>query len=188
MKPATLPAFEGKFIDNFTTAAAPAAGAIMNDSLLDAIQRGTGESERVGRRIQVTGLLIRWTVRNAAALAAEVANTVRFMVVQDKQSNGTAATTALVLASTVFNSFNNLDNSHRFRTLFEKTMSLNQHALGTIIEESGDAFIKLNMPVLYDATAGAITDLTSNNIFLMAIASQVGTTVTFSTRVRYTDA
>jgi len=114
------------------------------------------------------------------------------MVVLDKQCNGAAPNVDDILETTDWQSFNNLANKNRFRTLYDKTFVLNP------LSASGDGtandfgeydraftfFKKCSIPIEFDSTTGAITEIKSNNLVILAISDTSNTVTTMNSKIR----
>lgn len=136
--------------------------------------QGTGDTERIGNKITVKGVQFRGSVLYSPAAAVNTATIVYMFIVWDKQCNGAAAAALDVFTSANFAlALRNTDNLRRFQILWQQAIPL-QPTLTNAANLAGPVTVpisfykKVNIPVTYDASAGAITDLTSNNIFLMA--------------------
>ncbi len=185
---------ESKFFDTAVDLSTATAGTVV--ASMNLIPQGTGEAERVGRKCTLRSINYRYTMTlNTTGTIANTSATVRVIVFHDKQANGATATVTNILESAAFLSFNNLANKNRFRTLHDKIYSLESHAgAGNGTSDGfaeattfGSAFIKCNIPLEFDSTAGAITELKSSNIGILWIVSQNLVTVVGTVRVRYTD-
>lgn len=189
---------ELKFHDlNFDDAVVAAAGAISTS--LNIIAQGTTESERIGRKCTLRKIGFRFEMQLGAQTAASACNdVVRVMLVQDKQANGAVPTISGVngiLASADYQSFNNLNNKNRFRTLMDRTYDINQKAgggdgttedYGAVIKS--DAFYKdLNVPIEFSGATGAITEIRSNNLILLVISKSGLATFNSKFRLRFSD-
>jgi len=124
----------------------------------------------------------------------------RVVIVEDKQSNGNAATasqvfdTAFSTANTV-QQFNNLSNTERFRILHDQIVNMAQGQFpGGMVE----FYLKPNVITKYnvDATTGAVADILTGNILMfitcqyaasMPATGTVGLTVKSHIRLRFTD-
>ncbi len=176
----------------------PSAGAIAAASVLE-IPEGTGESERVGRKITVKqiGWRFHQTIE-ASTSSGTTSNVFRVMLYWDKQTNGATATVTDILSTANYQSFNNLNNRGRFRILMDRTYGLNAHAGGGngTSEDYGEFLVedtffkKVNIPIEYtdDAPTGAIATMTSNNIGVLVICKS-NLLVAFESfmRIRYID-
>lgn len=172
------------------------AGTIFNDTLIGMVE-GNTDSTRIGNRITAKSVMLRGTAKMAATAAAtDTSQTVRIIVYLDRQANGATAAVGDILASADYRSFNNLDNSDRFRTLAEEVIDMHlsgatpSGAAYTYGETSKSFFLKakLNLDIKYKGNAGSVADLASNNIGVLVISETdaIGT-VGYIARVRYTD-
>lgn len=117
------------------------------------------------------------------------------MVYWDKQSNGAAATVANLLAGTDINEFRNLQQTGRFRTLHDKIYTLSATAgsgNGTTSKFGKQVRrFKVNknvvIPLTFDGNAGAITDLTTNNLGVMVISESSYAYIKYKWRLRFSD-
>ena len=155
---------------------------------LAGILQGTGPSERVGRKIKVCGIIIRGTCTLPQASPWTVD------VVVDKQCNGVAATAAQVYANPLdFTSFPNPFEETRFRFL-KRFQSFNPAQAtpvpgGAPVEQAISLAIKTNFTVEYNASTGAVTDLTSDNLMIFNCSPQPMTNLNRCLiRILYTDA
>ncbi len=164
------------------------------------IPQGTTEIQRIGRKCTIRSINWRFQVSippiNATG-AAPSGDTVRVILYLDKQTNGATATVLNILETADYQSFNNLGNKSRFRTLMDRTYSLN-YAAGS---GSGGAtdndyaevvfddtfFKKVNIPIEYDNTTGAIGEIRSNNIGLLLITENGAGGLVSKFRFRFSD-
>ncbi len=170
-----------------------ATGEILNSGTVNIIAQGTTESQRIGRKCTIRSINWRFDIvrnENAGNWDCDV---VRVMMYLDKQCNGATATVAGILESTDYQSFNNLANKGRFRTLYDRKFVLKPPAAagdGTTDLFNDDLvyeefFKQVNIPLEYDnsATTGALTTIRSNNIGVLLI-SKGGTATTFNSKLR----
>ncbi len=189
------PKLELKFFDLDLNDAAISSTGDITDSV-NKIAQGITEVTRVGRKCTIKQINWRFQVRLLAAANLTGGDVVRVLMYLDKQANGATATTVDILESADFQSFNNLSNKKRFRTLMDRTYTLNSQSGGgdgttndSNIEILSDTFFKrVNIPIEFNATAGAITELTSNNIGVLLI-SRASSLSDFESkiRLRFTD-
>ncbi len=160
-------------------------GASSNGTML-AIPIGTGESERIGRKIVVTDFMWRGTIQLNAELASASGiesaawDHVRIIVYLDKQTNGAEVTPTQMWQSATIDSYRNIENASRFQILWDKKISLRgQFGLthnGTVDEQASTTNAKKfnyhwkgRLPIEYAATLGAIAEIRTFNIGAMAI-------------------
>lgn len=208
---------EKKFFDTqlgFTVV--NSVGNILSSSL-NLIKQGTGQSEMLGYKCTVRKILLRACMRidgesstNATltdAVAALTPEVMRFMIVLDKQCNGTAPTVAEVFddfsGGPSYLSFNKLSNSRRFKILHSKEVSLPIGGCGlthngtafSIVTPAQDlyheAYINCNIVLDFQPQAGApraLAEVRSNNLFVLAISTSGSAKVAYNVRLRYDDA
>lgn len=108
--------------DITTNVGAGFVGAAANPTLtlLNGCQYGTGSNQHVGRSITLKSVYLRWSIQTITAGASAPPNTVRVIIVYDKETNGAIfASTDFLLANDA-TSPNNLTNSDRFIVLSDK--------------------------------------------------------------------
>ncbi len=190
---------ELKFHDlDVNDAVVAAAGTIAQVSCLT-IAQGTTESTRIGRKVTVRSINWRFSIElpsaNSASSTSEV---VRVILYQDKQTNGATATVAGILETDDFQSFNNLANKSRFRTLMDRTYDL---VIPTITDLAGPTtntgefilsdslFKKVNIPIEYDNsfTTGVIGTMRSNNIGVLLLSKSGLAGFESKMRIRFSD-
>ncbi len=173
---------ETKFFDVTTTYAAVASTGEITDSVCK-IPQGVTEKTRVGRKCTIVSIDWRNTVDLAATTDLTDATLLRIIVYVDKQCNGATAVTLDILETDAINSHYNLSNKNRFRFLTDKTINLNFTAAGGN-GTANDAVKHIrqmrfrkrcSIPIEFSSTTGAITEIKSNNIGLLLIASENNT-------------
>ncbi len=187
---------EMKFHDLAVDDTAIATGGTIASLSLNLIAQGTTESERIGRKCTIRSVNIRFEVRlptqTAGASASDVA---RIIVYQDKQANGATAAVLDILKTADYQSFNQLSNKSRFRTLMDRTYDVNSLAGGgdgttedygqTIISDT--LFKKVNIPIEFNGATGAITEVKSNNIGILTISRTGNAAFASNVRLRFSD-
>lgn len=194
------PDAEHKFHDIDIDDAVVAAGVQVNPQALLIIPEGNGESQRIGRKITIKKIGWRFTLTlPTTATAANTSDTLRIMLIHDKQCNGALPIAGDILDVDTYRSFNNLANSSRFRVLMDRTYSLNSPSgsgRGTTDTLSygdfqlNDSFFKnCNIDIQYDntATSGVITSIRSNNIFAVYCSRGGLAAVNSTMRFRFSD-
>lgn len=194
----SAPSGELKFHDlDIDDATVAANGTIAEDSCVG-IAQGTGESQRIGRKVTIRSLFWRYHLQlptiNAGTSTA-VSDVVRVVVYQDSQTNGAAAAVTDILETDNYQSFNNLANSGRFKILYDKQHVLNYTALGsdgTTMDaasnmRTGSFYKKCNIPIEYSSTTGAITELRTNNIGVLLLSRNGVCEFESKMRLRYSD-
>lgn len=160
------------------------------------IPQGTNEDERIGNKITVKKAFFRFTASFTPTTGLPPV-ALRVMIVWDKQANGAQAVPGdvLNLGGGTFHqdAFNNTDNSDRFRILKDFRFCMNtlsqNGTTGTSCDKTWDWYIPLNLPVYYGGVTGAITEVKSNNIFVLALSDHNTSDVALRCvhRIRWTD-
>ena len=192
---------ERKFKDtDIDSYAIPNTGQLHTTGVQGAIAAGTGESERIGRKITLRSVHIRAALhKSAASSSGNTSDIVRIIVGIDTQCNGVGPTIAQVLQAATPNPFmqyNNLSNKGRFIILKDKIILMN--CVGgagngtTNVFGEGHKFFKydkkLNIPVNYDGVTGGISEIRDNVLFMIVSSNANNQTlIVLNNRVRYTD-
>ncbi len=188
---------ELKFHDVALDDAVIAAAGTVTGSV-NLIAQGTTESTRIGRLCTLKSINWRYQISLPevdAAATPPPGDTVRVIMYLDKQCNGAAANSTSVLETADFQSFNNLANKNRFVKLMDKTVSLNYLSLasdGAGVVSTADVtrnytfFKKCDIPLEFDSTTGAITEIRSNNIGVLLISETGVSAFQSQIRLRFT--
>jgi len=167
---------ELKFFDTALSFTVDTTGEVPATGQLTLIPQGDTESTRDGRLAYIKSIQIRANLDWAPSTAADAAAAVFIYVILDTQCNGAAAGATDVFTSTNFGSaMLNLNNSSRFRIIkkfylnFEPGAGVS--AAYNVMHKNIDWYKRCNIKVDWNSTAGAITEIRSNNIFLMAGAA-----------------
>lgn len=199
---------ELKFYDENkgATAVYNGAGTAYLESSMNNIPEGTGQSERLGRKCTVTAAFVRGTLTLVGATAASRNSAkCRLVLLLDKQCNGAAISgtfgnnTGAAFELDDINSFRNLENSSRFKVLYDKVHTLTADGATA----SGAAFTfgdvkknfminlpRLNIPLEFSGATGGITEIRSNNLVMVAISDATANTdltCEYISRIRYKD-
>lgn len=167
---------EVKFFDTALNFNCDATGEVPATGQLALIPQGDSGSTRDGRQCILKSVQIRANATFAPAAAASAATTAHICLVLDKQANGAAASVTDVFTSdNMTSNLINLDNSDRFVILKRWTLTFNVGAGVTTAYNNSiypiEFYKKLNIPMNFSSTTGAIGEIKSNNLFLIAGAS-----------------
>lgn len=185
---------ELKFHDVDLDDAAIAQAGTLTASI-NLIPQGVTEKTRVGRKCVIKSILWRYTIDKATTTStASGGEIVRVVMFVDKQCNGATAAVAGaggILETDDYQSYNNLANSGRFRILYDKVHMANSTAAagdGTANDTfsrfiTGKFYKKCNIPLEFDSTTGAITEIRSNNIGVLLL-SKTGAITGFDSKIR----
>ncbi len=186
---------ERKFFDLDIDDATIATGGTIAQDSCNKIPQGVTENTRVGRKCTIRQIGWRFTLSLGISSINNGADEIRVILYLDKQANGATAAVTDILETADHQSFNNLANKKRFRTLMDRIYSYSPQASsgdGTTTDTTGwnldDSFFKkVNIPIEFNSTAGAITEITSNNIGVLLLSRTGIVTFTSKMRLRFTD-
>jgi len=157
------------------------------------IASGTREFNRIGAKICVKSIYVRGTL----TLTGQPTDTYRMALVLDKQANGAYPSYSDIYNYSGNNTFDylapiNITNSERFVVLKEWFQSLTVSAYDASsygsTQRSFKKYLKVDLPIDYNGTTGAITEVKSNNLLLVgASLNDDITTYSISCRLRYSD-
>lgn len=164
---------ELKFFDTALSFTVDATGEVPATGQLTLIPQGDTESTRDGRKAVIKSIQIRGIAYLAPGAAATAATVAYVYVVLDTQANGAAAgVTDVFTSNNLSSALINLNNSGRFRILKKFVLPFVSPAGATTaynnVVKPLEFWKSCNIDVDWSSTAGAITELRSNNIFLLA--------------------
>ena len=159
----------------------------------------------IGRIVHIKSIYIRCMIRlrdtiNSALNQVPGRDTIKLMIVLDRQANGTSATYTDVYEDDDINSLRDLENSKRFSILktVVKTISTTVNYDGTNYFHSEKRALlncyvnmKKGIKIEYSPQAGGnrtIAEVRSNNILVMAISTNGQIQINGRFRIRYSDA
>lgn len=180
---------ELKFCDTgLSTAITFGSSAWSTPQLVNAIAQGTDASNRIGRKIILKSLLIRYAIKLGST--STFGSQVRILVVYDKQANATAPAITDILTLDEYFAPNNLSNRDRFVTIFDHTTEA--ISAGSNAQVGDTLYKRINLETIYNSgTDAAIGSIASGSVYLMF--AQAGGLLTANgningrIRLRYTD-
>lgn len=175
---ASTTAPEKKNVDGSATITSAAATTWSAVTLVNGIAQGTTANTRIGRRVTISKLFVRWHVTSTASVA-------RWMVVYDHAPNGSLPAITDILTVDSFIGVNNLINNDRFLILHDEIV--NQQAASVPV---GGKWIYKGQALQQQYTNAAtatIADITTGAIYIMVVGSAASTALGFTFRTRYTD-
>jgi len=183
-----LPSAAGelKNVDATSTALIVAAQTTATLALLNGITQDSTANGRIGRRVTLKSLYVRFQMSLAPTTAGN--SPIRLMIVYDKQTNAAALTAAQVLQADAIVNPNLLDNSRRFVTL----MDWESDGIGT----AGPGAIhhtfykKLNLPMEFNTgTTNVVGSIVTGSIYVLAYQNgqliTANPTQAFYSRIRF---
>jgi len=206
---------ELKYIDNSSVATAIDESGTL--TLLNALALGTAATSRIGMRITMRSLHLKYTITGPVYSSFNAANAyshhVRVMLVLDLQPNGQTmalsdlledTTTGIGIVSSLY-----MANSARFKVLYDKRIFVQPNVVipgSTTVDQSYSAivwtstsksvydeiYLKLSHEVQYtDSNNGDITDIKTGALFLVAVSDNATAAqqpgITYYVRMRYHD-
>lgn len=186
---------EMKSLDTTYTDTLDSTGVVLGTPTgINLVPQGTTDVTRIGRKIIIKNIYIQGWVENPTT--TDPGNLYKIALVLDKQANGTYPSYSDIYdVNTDLNSYRNLDNSERFQVIksWKKHLAVNGVAESTGLKYT-KSFSQLNLshrcniPIIFDSTTGAITEIRSNNLMLIGICdSSNDTQLNLRCRIRYTD-
>lgn len=158
---------ERKFFDFQATATdLVAAGAVIH---LTSIAEGADPNQRIGRSVRCKSLVLRTHTQLPDNLDV-LTQSVRYMILIDKQPNGALATNTDILQSTVspFNILSVLQpaNFKRFRVLRDFTVVMNRDSRNLVVTKH---FIRLNLQPRWGSAGSSIGDIATGALLLFIV-------------------
>ena len=192
-----LPSGELKFFD-VKHSVNPIQDAQQLGVCLNNIAQGVGESERVGRKVIVRSIHCRLYINLAGTSDVDDTDEViRVVAFLDKQTNGLAVYSDAVMKNTEYNVFRNMNNTDRFRVLWDKTIPMNAQsgAYNGATDKFGSTGKwlyfnkKVNIPIEFSGSTGQTIEIRSNSLnFYLTAKSGGNCSYRADWRIRYTDA
>ncbi len=162
------------------------------------LPQGTGESARIGRKIFVKSIYLRW--RFNPAVASETQR-VRIAIILDKQCNGAVATYGDVFQAggSIWQRPRNLSNAARFQILKLWDVEIGATGGGPRadspfttdrfyhVARNFHYFKKCNIPITYNGTTGVVTEVCCNNLLILGSSNLDTGGFAYTCRIRFTD-
>lgn len=190
---------EKKFRDTLVAGTTISATGVILNTSINLVPQGDAPNQRIGRKIWIKSIYMKMLFESPQG-SNNVGTTenIRLIVYVDMQTNGAVATIATLFQTTDFQTFRNLENSGRYKTLFDKTICINRHAgAGASVTVNGWARMcvlkkwfkrfKKPIPVMFDGATGALTEICCQNIGLAAFSQNATGELLGNIRIRYTD-
>lgn len=189
---------ELKFHDTDVGVNLNSSNITIDDSIVAGLAQGDNDNDRDGNKVTVKSVYINGSIRIEQQVSASVnvptSVVVDTYLILDKQCNGAAPNVTDIFTANDYNAFMNLDNKERFSILKKKrttlTVGLNHDGTNYFSNEHYKAFEiykgNLSLPIMYDDTAGNLSGIRSNNLFLVhKVTDQGAAIISANSRVRY---
>lgn len=158
------------------------AGAAGDDEIMK-IKQGVQQDQRIGRMCTIKAIQWKGAVTlNTQGSLLNSSEVTRIMVILDTQANGESHTLAQVLKVRTGNNlvygYRNLENSGRFKMLWDKSIKQSTGAVSTNAADATTSaevvtrfqyYKRVHIPINYNSTTGAITELKNNRISFWAV-------------------
>jgi len=185
---------EKKFYDSALVLAASAGIASVSQAtgaICLTLPQGTTASARIGQKIMIKSIQLKMSFfLPAGATASDIYHC---YLILDTQTNGAHAGILDVFDApgVIGEEMRNIANGDRFKILKHFNIRLDASA-GVAAAFSGDSqqddfYLKCNIPVTYNSTAGAIAEIKANSLFMCYGSVQGIANATGTARIRYTD-
>lgn len=186
---------ELKFLDTANAFTFDTTGEVPATGQLNLIPQNVTESGRIGRKCTIKTIHMKGNINLDPGASVDVASTAYLYVVLDRQANGAAAAiTDVMTSANLSTAFRNLSNMGRFKVLKVMRWTLNPTAgVSTAynwVARSYEFYLKVNIPLEFSGTTGAITEIRSNNVFLLAGTDSLSDDIISlngATRIRFSD-
>lgn len=169
----------------------PTAGTLF---LLNGVAQGTDYTNRIGRRACMESILLKLFAYPNTSTPAPQGDCVRMMVVWDTQGNSTTPSVTDILAAADLSSPYNLNTRDRFEVLMDENMDLAAHNYTSGNLSSGNPYFNsytgytdINLCTTFSGTGSTSASISSGSLYLLLISAFSKYTVTYNSRVRFTD-
>lgn len=183
---------ELKTIDSTLTTAIPSTGLV---NTISGVAAGTDYNNRIGRKIMMKSLLLRFALTPIVSTSAPVGDTVRVIVFYDTQTNGVLPTIAQLLQNSQPDDPLNLDNRDRFRIIMDKyiAMPASNYTAGALTAGSPTPktmtkYRKFRLEGIFSGTTAAVGSIATGGIFIAYISNGNSLTgINWDARIRFID-
>lgn len=174
---------EVKFFDTAVSFTADSTLEVPATGQWALIPQGDTQSTRDGRLARLKSIQFRGIITGPTTASSTNLDFVFYMwVILDRQANGAAAAVTDVFTNTLgASALINLNNSKRFRILHKEVIApntagwtMNNTSAANVLAWPVEFFLPVNILMDWDSTTGAITEIKSNNVFIIAGVSGAG--------------
>lgn len=160
------------------------------------VAQGTGQSERIGRKIVVKSIQLTGRLRYTPVNISDTATTAYLYILQDNRCDGgNPVATEVFTGSDMSKAFKNLAFASRFKILKRYAIDLNVPQDNESIYVPGalnyniDFYTKLDIPMEFTGSTGNVSEMTEHNLVVFAGAKDSDGQVRFfgESRIRYID-
>lgn len=173
------------------TIQALSSGAV---TLINGVSQGTDYTNRIGRKILVKSLFMRFNIYPNSAISQPTGDLIRVLLLCDYQPNGAAPTTTDILQTADYLSPLNLNNRDRFKVWYDKYISMEASYYPSFLLTAGSpamhfrqVFKKMSMEVINSGSGATVGSIQTGAMYIFVISKSTGTLYDFNTRVRFID-
>lgn len=177
---------ELKDVNTVSTLAPPLTSSFTAPTLINGIAQGVGNNERVGRKVNIKSISLRYT---HSPTSGGPDSQVRIAIVYDKQANGSLPSAVDIFNQSNFLSHLTLANADRFVVIMDEISVSSQSSALNI---SGSRYTKCNLETIFAGTTSGIASINSGALMILAANNADPTigavsTLYYNVRLRYTD-
>lgn len=149
--------------------------------LINLIPQGDTQSTRDGRQCTIESIQIKGVIEWNPTTALPATGATYMYLILDTQANGSTPVVLDVVTSTdLSRAFMNLSNSKRFKIIKKFVHTWNPPAGDpttalNYMTRNIDFYKKCNIPLEFSSTTGALTEVKSNNLFMLYGSQNTGT-------------
>lgn len=166
--------------------ALPNTNAWTTPVLLNGVDQGVGNAQRVGRSYTMKSLQYRFSTGNADGTGGSSGSAIRILIVLDRQANGAAPGVTDILNINNFQSTLNLSNNRRFLVISDKI-----HGNYNSNTTYGKDYKKLSLETVCSGTGATVASISRGSVYMLLSLATATSTGSFSyqfyNRIRYTD-
>lgn len=139
----------------------PAAGNFSNAMFFTGIQEGTADTERIGEKITIKSLSLRYSIK---VDPNQTGNSYRLMLVLDRRPNGAwPSLNNILTGDDIYGQIQlNTQFKGRFQILMNKIINTNLNQTGLV----GKYYKKMNLKTEYNGNGNTIGEASKNHFFL----------------------
>jgi len=183
--PYSRPSVEKKNVDTIGSTGNIATNQFSEVDHLNIIGQGTSASTRIGRKVQMKSIFLRWTTSTGLNNAP-----IRIVLIYDRNSTTALPAIGDIFTADNFNGNLNLNNSDRFIVLADEVHNANfaTNVPGSNLQYAGTIFRKMNLDAMWATSTGDIASQTSGAVYVMTCGlAGIGAGIGYQCRIRYTD-
>lgn len=184
---------ELKTIDSGTSTfgATPTTGAVQ---LINGVATGTDYTARIGRKITMKSVLIRFTITPNVLQSPGIGDTIRLILLYDTQTNGADPGVSDILAQPNWLAPMNLNNRDRFKIIKDRfvsceacTYTATTLTAGSPMQHNIKWYCKMTYDTIFGGTGATSGSIQTGGLFVLVISQNGSFIVNGNFRVRFKD-